>query len=598
MPDRGDAKGSRAGRRSNGSVRSSRCAIYTRKSSEEGLEQDFNSLQAQREACEAYCLSQRHEGWAALPGPYDDGGISGGTMERPALRRLIADIEAGLVDIVVVYKVDRLTRSLSDFARMVEIFDRNRVSFVSVTQQFNTTSSMGRLTLNVLLSFAQFEREVTAERIRDKIAASKAKGMWMGGFVPLGYDASDRTLTINEPEAETVRTICRLYLELGNVRRLKDELDRRDFRTKAYVTKTGRRIGGLPFSRGHLYRILSNPIYIGEIDHKGKRHKGQHPAIIDRKLWDDVQAQLRSNGHARRIGRNAKEPSLLAGLLHDGQGNRLTPTHAVKSGRRYRYYARVRSHARGKDENCWKAYRIAATGIEPVVIDQIAGFLRDASRLTAELGLEALPVSRQTEMTAAASRLAMRVETESVSGQREILLDVVQEIRLGDGRLRIRLDRSRLVEALSPGDDEAGLKDCLPGDGSIELHRTITFARRGVETKLVIEDQSDTSRRAPDPVLIKTVARGHHWFDLLASGKARTLREIASAEGVSERYVARLIPLAFLAPPLIEAILEGRQPVTLDATNLMAAAPLPLGWREQVAVIGRQPSFAKSEAAV
>ena len=258
-----------------------RCAIYTRNSSEEGLEQDFNSLHAQRESCDAYIMSQRHEGWTPLPTLYDDGGYSGGSTERPALKRLLADIQSHLIDVVVVYKVDRLTRSLADFAKIVEIFDAAGVSFVSVTQQFNTTTSMGRLTLNVLLSFAQFEREVTGERIRDKIAASKQKGMWMGGWVPIGYDRKDRTLTINETEAVTVRTIFDLFLKLKNVQRVQTELARLNLTTKPYATPRGRAVGGLSFARGHLYKILSNPLYIGEIEHRRVRYPGQHPPLID-----------------------------------------------------------------------------------------------------------------------------------------------------------------------------------------------------------------------------------------------------------------------------------------------------------------------------
>jgi len=258
-----------------------RCAIYTRKSSEEGLEQDFNSLHAQRESCDAYIKSQRHEGWVPLPALYDDGGYSGGSTERPALKRLLADIQFHLIDVVVVYKVDRLTRSLADFAKIVEIFDAAGVSFVSVTQQFNTTTSMGRLTLNVLLSFAQFEREVTGERIRDKIAASKQKGMWMGGWVPIGYDRKDRTLTINETEAVTVRTIFDMFLKLKNVQRVQTELVRLNLRTKPYAKPRGRAIGGLSFARGHIYKILSNPLYMGEIEHRGVRYPGLHPPLID-----------------------------------------------------------------------------------------------------------------------------------------------------------------------------------------------------------------------------------------------------------------------------------------------------------------------------
>src|SRR5438874_1737500 len=293
-----------------------RCAIYTRKSSEEGLEQEFNSLAAQREACEAYIRSQQHEGWLLARNRYDDGGFSGGNLGRPAAQRLLTDIRAGRIDIVVVYKVDRLTRSLADFARLVELFDAQGVSFVSVTQQFNTTSSMGRLTLNVLLSFAQFEREVTGERIRDKIAASKKKGMWMGGNVPLGYDANERTLVINPAEAETVRRIFALYRKLGCVRRVKEEADRLGLRTKCSTTTNGTERGGKPFSRGHLYTLLSNPIYTGQIAHKGELHPGQHPALIDDEAWTAVRNQLAAipSGQTRKmLGRAAGIAAALNG---------------------------------------------------------------------------------------------------------------------------------------------------------------------------------------------------------------------------------------------------------------------------------------------
>jgi len=302
-------------------ARRKRCAIYTRKSSEEGLEQGFNSLEAQRDACEAYIRSQQHEGWVLARSCYDDGGFSGGNLERPALQRLLADIRAGRIDIVVVYKVDRLTRSLADFARLVEILDAEGVSFVSVTQQFNTTSSMGRLTLNVLLSFAQFEREVTGERIRDKIAASKKKGLWMGGNVPLGYDANERALVINPAEAETVRRIFALYRELGCVRRVKEEADRLGLRTKRSTTANGIERGGTPLSRGHIYALLANPIYRGRIAHKGALYPGQHPALIEDETWTAVRARLAANAgnHKHRAG--AVEPSLLAGLLVDAGGS-------------------------------------------------------------------------------------------------------------------------------------------------------------------------------------------------------------------------------------------------------------------------------------
>ena len=315
-----------------------RCAIYTRKSHEEGLEQDFNSLDAQREACEAYVASQKHEGWTCLPGIYDDGGVSGATLERPALKRLLEDMETGGIDAVVVYKVDRLTRTLGDFARIVEVFDRKEVSFVSITQQFNTTTSMGRLTLNMLLSFAQFEREVMGERIRDKIAASKKRGLWMGGLPPLGYDVQDRKLVVNEQEAETVRDIFRHYLETGSVSALQDRLERDGVAGKVRIDRYGRETGGKPLARGALYHLLQNRIYRGEIVHKEQSYPGEHAAIVDEALWKQVQRKLATNRTERTSGANAAEPSLLAGLVYDGAGQRMTPSHANKQGTRYRYY--------------------------------------------------------------------------------------------------------------------------------------------------------------------------------------------------------------------------------------------------------------------
>src|SRR3954470_16486436 len=313
-----------------------RCALYTRKSSEEGLEQDFNSLDAQREACEALVASQKREGWVLLPEMYDDGGFSGGTLDRPAFQRLLADVGAGKVDVVVVYKVDRLTRSLSDFAKIVEVFDKNAVSFVSVTQQFNTTSSMGRLTLNILLSFAQFEREVTGERIRDKIAASKKKGMWMGGQPPLGYDVKDRKLVVNPEEAETVRQIFQRYRETRSVQLLKTDLDAHAIVSKARMASDGSAYGSKPLARGALDLMLQNRIYRGEIVHKDKSYPGEHEAIVDEHLWNEVQVILRTNRVERADGTTDNRSSMLAGLLFDAQGERMTPSHATKGGTRYR----------------------------------------------------------------------------------------------------------------------------------------------------------------------------------------------------------------------------------------------------------------------
>ena len=351
------------------------CAIYTRKSSEEGLEQGFNSLDAQREACEAYILSQKSQGWK-LMGAFDDGGFSGGNVERPGLRKLLADIVAKRFRVVVVYKVDRLTRSLADFAKLVEQFDAHGVSFVSVTQAFNTTTSMGRLTLNVLLSFAQFEREVTGERIRDKIGASKKKGMWMGGFAPIGYLPHERTLVVEEASAQRIRDVFKLYLDLGCVARLKVEVDRRGWLTPLRPTH-GPAAGGRNYSRGHLYRILANEIYIGQIVHKGVSHPGQHPAIIDTELWHAVQQQLATNAQEAGARTRAAEPSLLVGLVFDDQGIRLTPSHTKKGARRYRYYI----HPIGTPTGEKPALRVPAQELESAVTDAVTEFLGDEARL-------------------------------------------------------------------------------------------------------------------------------------------------------------------------------------------------------------------------
>jgi len=357
-----------------------RCAIYTRKSSEEGLEQSFNSLHAQREACEAYILSQRHEGWQLVRDAYDDGGFSGGNLARPALKRLMEDVAAKAIDTVVVYKVDRLTRSLTDFAKIVEQFDKQGVSFVSVTQQFNTTTSMGRLTLNVLLSFAQFEREVTGERIRDKVAASKRKGMWMGGVLPVGYDLKDRQVIINSDEAEQVREIYRMYLKLGCVSKLQEQLEQIGVRSKQRTSRTGHTSGGAVYSRGALYDILQNRFYRAEITHKEVSYPGQHPAIIDKDLWEKVQAQFQANLQAPRKRPRAAGKSLLTGLLYDPQGNRFTPSHAAKGAKRYRYYVSQTVINKASEASDGPT-RLPADELEELVLSQIQSLLQSPQRM-------------------------------------------------------------------------------------------------------------------------------------------------------------------------------------------------------------------------
>jgi DNA invertase Pin-like site-specific DNA recombinase len=559
---------------SRGDTSRQRCAIYTRKSSEEGLEQEFNSLAAQREACEAFIRSQRNEGWVLVRTRYDDGGFSGGNLERAALQDLIADIRAGRIDIVVVYKVDRLTRSLADFARLVELFDAEGVSFVSVTQQFNTTSSMGRLTLNVLLSFAQFEREVTSERIRDKIAASKKKGMWMGGNVPLGYDASERTLVINPAEAETVRCIFGLYRELGCVRRVKEEADRLGLRTKCSTTANGAERGGKPFSRGHLYTLLSNPIYTGRIAHRGELHPGQHPTLIDDETWSAVRDQLAANMSNHRRRTKAAEASLLAGLLVDARGERLTPSHAVKKGRRYRYYL---SAALITDAGTDRAqgWRLAAREIEEAVIRILVGALTNPTRLVERFGAADMPSDQLRKLLGRAARMAATLAG-SPGERAKLVRELVEQIIIDEKTIIIKLRQA----ALLGGDDPSSALEAA-SEGAVELTAAVAFVRRGAETILVLPGlaQQKYSSRC-DPALIKAIARGRAWFEELATGRVRSLQELAKRDGISRRYIRRLVGLAFLSPQLVEAILQGRQPVELTTTRL-TEFDLPLNWSEQ-----------------
>ena len=553
------------------------CAIYTRKSSDEGLEQDFNSLDAQREACEAYIVSQKHEGWIALPDLYDDGGISGATMERPALQHLLADIKARKVDVVVVYKVDRLTRALADFAKIVEIFDAQNVSFVSVTQQFNTTSSMGRLTLNVLLSFAQFEREVTAERIRDKIAASKKKGMWMGGTVPLGYDAKDRTLVINEPEAETVRTLFRLYPEFGTVRALQAEANRRGLRSKS----------GRPFAYGHLYWFLQNPVYIGRIRHKTVTYPGLHPAIIDQATWDTVQARLEGGRINRRDGTNSKNPSPLAGRLFDDQGIPFTPTHAVKKGKRYRYYVEreaIRpSTGKSTDSHSRQRHRrIAAPEIEGVAASAIVNLLRTPSQLLEAIGTTSNTSAETTHLIKSASEFARNLATKSEMERGAIVRTVTHRVTLAEDHILLGLSVKGLQLAL-------GLATESSNANNADIHELTISARiryRGIELKLVITDPSYQREAKHDAVLIKALIKANTWLDRLLADDHISIKTIAKAEGVTDRYVRRIIELAFLAPDIKQMILDGRQPANMSTEWLVRGAELPLDWHEQRHVLG------------
>ncbi|MGB6229940.1 MAG: recombinase family protein [Litorimonas sp.] len=415
-----------------------RCAVYTRKSHDEGLDRSFNSLDAQGEACRAFIMSQAGLGWQLRDARYNDASISGGHMDRPGLQVLIADIEAGLVDIVVVYKVDRLTRSLSDFSRLVETFDAHNVSFVSVTQAFNTTTPMGRLTLNVLLSFAQFEREVTAERIRDKIAASKAKGMWMGGLVPLGFRSEDRKLVIDEVEAETVRLIFSLYQHHSNVRLVKRDLDANGKLTKRRISKTGKGMGGEPFSRGHIHRILTNPVYIGKIVHKGKVHDGLHEAIIARDVWDNVQAILDSNTADPSTGRNTKSPSYLAGLLEDEDGHPLVAHHTKTRGKRYRYYV-SQNLKTGDADNGW---RVPARTIEALVAKVVKEHFSSDNKVSKLFAMHQTDAQRVRAILSSAKSLATNIANAAEAERSEMLRSLLEKIVIGKTGLTLQFDQS------------------------------------------------------------------------------------------------------------------------------------------------------------
>ena len=502
------------------------CAIYTRKSSEEGLEQDFNSLHAQREACDAYIKSQRHEGWTLAPTIYDDGGYSGGTLERPAIQKLLADVAAKRIQVIVVYKVDRLTRSLADFARIVETLDEHGASFVSVTQQFNTTTSMGRLTLNVLLSFAQFEREVTGERIRDKIAASKRRGLWMGGRVPLGYAPKERTLVVVPEDAETVRRLFKRYLELRSVNELAKELQAQGTMTKRRVSKHGVESGGVTYWKGPLYHLLRNPIYLGEIRHKGAIYPGQHEAIISREIWDQTQLCLRTGARRLRGVPPIGSGSPLCGKIFDSAGNRMTPAHSSKhGGRRYRYYVSL-PHRNGRGADGIEIPRISAGVIESLVIE------------------------------------ALRQHHSNPT------FTCLRRVALGSSQVRIEVEPEETSETVSTD--------------PIVITVPVRLCRRGNEIQIRRAGGAESLEPSkPDRVLVRAMIRGHRWRAILESGKFKSIEALARAEKASATDIAKLLQLAFLAPDLTEVILDGHQPGELTLARIRAR-PIPLDWAAQL----------------
>ncbi len=535
-----------------------RCAVYTRVSSDAGLEQDFNSLDAQRESAEAYIKSQAHEGWRMVRDRFDDGGFSGGSMERPALQKLLDHIRQRRIDIVVVYKVDRLTRALADFAKLVELFDTHKVSFVSVTQAFNTTNSMGRLTLNVLLSFAQFEREVTSERIRDKIAASKRKGMWMGGVVPHGYRVVERKLHIVEAEAAEVRQIFDLYLAHGSIRAVQRELRAQGVRTRKRALATGRVIGGIFFTNGPLDHMLRNRHYIGEINHKGRSWPGEHAAIVDRAIFDQVQEKLVGKRRAR-VANHEKSRALLLGRLFNDAGERMTPTYAVKNGVRYRYYISV-SAMQSRARTSSSVHRVHAESIETAVIDA----LQDARRAQGEM--DGRRCARSADRTDATKDIPHNPTTLPHPGS-----DATR-------RARILVDERLARAVVHPDHIEIVWRDGAEAASSARttivpwIRPSLTRRREILEPtaasspgRLMEADERDR--------LIRAIALARKWLGELIAGAIPDPAALAAREHKSERSIRMTLSLAFLDPALIAAAVDGRLPRGYGVSRLVDLPP-------------------------
>jgi len=551
-----------------------RCAVYTRKSTEDGLELEFNSLDAQYEACAAYAISQRHEGWVLLPDRYDDGGFSGGNMRRPAMKRLLADVASDKIDIILVYKIDRLTRSLADFAKIVEVLDKAGASFVSITQSFNTTTSMGRLTLNMLLSFAQFEREVTGERIRDKIAASKRKGLWMGGPVPLGYDVENRKLVINEAEANLVRHIYGRYLELVSVVELAMELNRQGHRTKIQKRASGPRRGGCRFEQGTLYHLLSNRIYLGKIIHKGEAFPGEHPAIVPTDLWDAVQDKMKANasGTSRRLKR--LQPSLLVGLVFDGEGRAMTPSHATKPGRRYRYYI-----TRPDQLDDAPAWRVSAYDLEQIICDQLSALLTD-QQLVCDMVSDA--TAETVKQALAKADLAAATLRSGIAQDKALLLArLISRIDLNEEGINLAVRRAGMADVL-----EMDVAAPYPSE-NLMLMLPATKVRRGHQLRLIIPGPQalDIAPTTRDEKLVSLIADAYQARKLILANPGQSIASIAATHNRCRTRLGKLTALSCMAPDIVTAIVEGRQPASLTARTLQNI-DLPLGWAEQRALLG------------
>ena len=527
-----------------------RCAIYTRKSSEEGLEQDFNSLDAQREACEAYIKSQMHEGWILLEKQYNDGGYSGGTMERPAFKELLKDIENDKIDIVVVYKVDRLTRSLMDFSKIIDVFDRHETSFVSITQQFNTTTSMGRLTLNILLSFAQFEREVTGERIRDKIAASKKKGMWMGGKVPLGYIKEDKKLVIHKEDAKRVQMIFDKYLELKSVPKLIQYLKENEIKTKTDKY----------FSKGQLYHLLVNKVYIGKITHKDKVYEGEHDAIISEEIFEEVQKLLYENKVDKTCGTKCSSNSLLAGLIFDDKNNLMTPSHSNSHKRRYRYYVST-ALKNYKSSNAGSVSKIPAGEIEKFVVETTKEFLQDKEQI--QNIISEYKISKQNKLIYTAQNIHDYSEP-------KIIKSIIHKVVVSKNLIKINYNEAtikKLLNALAnnqeiviPNKNE----ELIP----IVISKNIKLTQPSKNDNILILNAKEYAPPEPNLYLVNAIVKSFYYHKQIQSGK--TIEDLQTEEGLKDsKYIRNILNLKYISPELTEQILTGTQPKDLSLQKLI-----------------------------
>ncbi|WP_075291076.1 recombinase family protein [Pararhizobium arenae] len=550
-----------------------RCAIYTRKSSEEGLDQAFNSLDAQREACEAYIASQASLGWKVLPELYDDGGISGGTMERPALQRLLRDIKDKKIDVVVVYKIDRLTRSLMDFSRIVEVFDGHGVSFVSITQQFNTTTSMGRLTLNVLLSFAQFEREVTAERIRDKVAASKKKGMWMGGPVPLGYRVNERKLIVDPEGAKTIKWLFSRYLDLKSLNDLSAAAQ-----AEGLYWGPPARAAVASLTRGKMRHLLTNPIYLGKIRHKDAIYDGEHEAILDTEMFEQVQSLLATQAPTRRIGSNIPDRHL-GGILCDANGQTLLTAHSQTHGKRYRYYvSRADTDRSSTAKKRLVGWRLPISLIEPIVEQHLHSLLADKSQLARWLDAHrcAADLGRSIENAAAIARRYR--EQEDPKTRHHILRQIYRRILIDANSITFEI---RVASLLSLLNTRVGDESKVPANGIEEIAAIsipMRMKRRGNEERIVLQGNTHTPQ--PDPLLIAMLAKAHLYLEALTDGCETSIAEIGKRFNISGPDVSRLLPMAFLSPKVTEAILTGRQSPAITIARLTRMSDVSTEWTD------------------